>query len=126
MISAEAISNTPKKSKKSAHAEKGKFELDCSLCTNESLFSTSELKDFLLARMNLRDKPGKIDRYAQINTTDNTVEVEYKCFISKRYVKYLGRKFLRIKKLNSWVRIIASSKTGYKFVFYNVDKDNEE
>lgn len=100
-------------------------ELDCTNCTNESLFEISDLKNFYLERIKVKGCTGQLGKNITIDVSGSTLKITYKKFISKRYMKFLGRKFLRLKKLNSWVRLVANSKTGYKFSFYNIDKNEE-
>lgn len=102
------------------------IQLDCSLCTAESLFDTKDLTNYLLSNIKVKGKKGQLGKNIKVDCTADNVTVEYKRFMTKRYVKYLGKKFLRSKKLNSWVRLVSTSKTGYRFSYYNVDKGNEE
>ncbi|ELA46863.1 hypothetical protein VCUG_01637 [Vavraia culicis subsp. floridensis] len=104
----------------------GVIQLDCSLCTAESLFDTKDLTNYLQSNIKVKGKKGQLGKNIKVDCTADNVTVEYKRFMTKRYVKYLGKKFLRSKKLNSWVRLVSTSKTGYRFSYYNVDKGNEE
>lgn len=103
-----------------------KVILDCTNCTNESLFDIQELKDFYLNRIKVKGQVNQLGKNISVNIDGNSIIIEYSKFICKRYMKFLGRKFLRAKKLNSWVRLVAFSKEGYRFAFYNIDKENEE
>jgi large subunit ribosomal protein L22e len=40
--------------------------------------------------------------------------------ISKRYLKYLTKKFLKKNTLRDWIRVVASSKDSYQLRFYNI------
>ena len=39
---------------------------------------------------------------------------------SKRYLKYLTKKFLKKNTLRDWIRVVASSKDVYQLRFYNI------
>jgi len=41
--------------------------------------------------------------------------------LSKRYLKYLTKKFLKKNSLRDWIRVVASSKDVYQLRFYNVE-----
>lgn len=45
---------------------------------------------------------------------------------SKRYLKYLTKKFMKKHQLKDWLRVVASSKENYEIRFYNVQQKNEE
>lgn len=100
--------------------------LDCTNCTNESLFDISELKTFYQDRIKIKGQTNQLGRNVRLEILGNILKIHYTRFICKRYMKYLGKKFLRAKKLNSWVRLIADSKDGYKFTFFNIDKSAGE
>ena len=40
--------------------------------------------------------------------------------ISKRYLKYLTKKFLKKNQLRDWIRVVAASKDSYQLRFYNI------
>lgn len=46
--------------------------------------------------------------------------------ISKRYLKYLTKKFLKKNQLRDWIRVVASSKDSYQLRFYNIQTDGDE
>jgi len=45
---------------------------------------------------------------------------------SKRYLKYLTKKFLKKNSLRDWIRVVASSKDNYQLRFYNIAGAGEE
>lgn len=45
---------------------------------------------------------------------------------SKRYLKYLTKKFLKKNQLRDWLRVVATDKNTYELRFFNVDYDAEQ
>jgi large subunit ribosomal protein L22e len=45
---------------------------------------------------------------------------------SKRYLKYLTKKFLKKNQLRDWIRVVATSKDNYSLKFYNITTAEEE
>jgi len=45
---------------------------------------------------------------------------------SKRYLKYLTKKFLKKNSLRDYLRVVASGKDSYQLSFYNIEADDEE
>ena len=48
---------------------------------------------------------------------------------SKRYLKYLSKKYLKKQQLRDWLHVIASSKTAYELRYFNIheqDADEDE
>lgn len=100
--------------------------LDCTNCTNESLFDIADLKAFYQDRIKIKGQTNQLGKNVRLEISGNYLKIHYTRFICKRYMKYLGKKFLRAKKLNSWVRLVANTKDGYKFSFFNIEKGAEE
>ena len=51
---------------------------------------------------------------------DTNLTVTSNIPISKRYLKYLTKKFLKKNTLRDWIRVVASSKDAYQLRFYNI------
>ena len=45
---------------------------------------------------------------------------------SKRYVKYLAKKFLKKNQLRDWIRVVSSGKASYELRYFNISQDDEE
>ncbi|CAI5787734.1 60S ribosomal protein L22 isoform X2 [Podarcis lilfordi] len=44
---------------------------------------------------------------------------------SKRYLKYLTKKYLK-KNLHDWLRMVANSKESYELRYFQINQDEEE
>ena len=53
------------------------------------------------------------------------VFVEAEAPFSKRYLKYLSKKYLKKQQLRDYLHLIASNKTTYELRYFNVH-DNED
>lgn len=45
---------------------------------------------------------------------------------SKRYLKYLTKKYLKRSQLRDWLRVVATSQNGFQIRFYNVSAAEED
>lgn len=47
---------------------------------------------------------------------------------SKRYLKYLSKRYLKKNNLRDWLRVVASSKDTYELRYFNINAgdDNED
>lgn len=48
---------------------------------------------------------------------------------SKRYLKYLTKKYLKKNNLRDWLRVVAAAKDGFELRYYqinNVDDDDDD
>jgi len=74
-------------------------------------------------RIKVEGKAGQLGdnvKIARDGTTKLTVTSSIP--LSKRYLKYLTKKFLKKNSLRDWIRVVASSKDTYELRFYsNID-----
>ncbi|EJW76940.1 60S ribosomal protein L22, partial [Wuchereria bancrofti] len=45
---------------------------------------------------------------------------------SKRYLKYLTKKYLKRSSLRDWLRVVASSKDTYELRYFRINQDDED
>ena len=72
------------------------------------------------------------------NKAGNTKEVEVKvegtkvvvstssAKLTKKYIKYLTKKFLKRNNLRDWLRIVSNKTDGFTLEFFAVDQDEED
>lgn len=51
---------------------------------------------------------------------DVSITVTSQVAFSKRYLKYLTKKFLKKNSLRDWIRVVATTKDNYQLRFYNI------
>ena len=45
---------------------------------------------------------------------------------SKRYLKYLTKKFLKKQLLRDWLRVVATKKNEYELRYYSISEEDDE
>lgn len=55
-----------------------------------------------------------------------TITVGSTTAFAKRYIKYLTKKFLKKNQIRDFMRVVASSKTGYELRYFNIAGPEEE
>ena len=45
---------------------------------------------------------------------------------SKRYLKFLTKKYLKKNNLRDWLRVVASAKDAYELRYFQINNDEEE
>jgi large subunit ribosomal protein L22e len=46
--------------------------------------------------------------------------------LSKRYLKYLTKKYLKRNSLRDWLRVVASGKDTYELRYFQIQNDEDE
>jgi large subunit ribosomal protein L22e len=77
--------------------------------------------------MKVDGKVGQLGDNVKITRdASNKIIVTSSVPFSKRYLKYLTKKFLKKNTLRDWIRVVASSKDVYQLRFYNIARDGDD
>ncbi|KAH6917259.1 ribosomal protein L22e [Coprinopsis sp. MPI-PUGE-AT-0042] len=111
-------------------ATKHKFVIDYSKPAADGVFDGADFEKFLHDRIKVEGKAGQLGENVKIARDGNTkITITANIPFSKRYLKYLTKKFLKKNSLRDWIRVVATSKDNYALKFYNIatgDDDEED
>ena len=71
---------------------------------------------------------GALGEAVSVSSDKTKVTVTSEVAMSKRYMKYLTKKYLKKHNVRDWLRVIASNKERnvYELRYFNIADDNEE
>merc|ERR1712007_336625 len=108
------MARTDKSKSKAAKKIVLHFSIDCSIPVKDGILDPAAFEKFL------KDKI-KVAR----NNTQITVDAVAP--FSKRYLKYLTKKFLKRQKLRDYIRVVANDKNSYELKYFTIgDEESEE
>ncbi|PCH33518.1 ribosomal protein L22e [Wolfiporia cocos MD-104 SS10] len=116
----------PKAASGKAAAAKHKFVLDYSRPADDGVFDGAAFEKYLHDRIKVEGKTGQLGDNVKITRDGNKLTVTSNIPFSKRYLKYLTKKFLKKNTLRDWIRVVASSKDSYALKFYNIQNAGDE
>lgn len=114
-----------KKSKKAAVVNQ-KFTIDCTEPAADEIFDIASFEKFLQDRIKIAGKTGVLGETVSITKDGSVLTISSKTHYSKRYFKYLTKKFLKKQLLRDYIRVIARTKGGYYLSYFNFNQDQEE
>ncbi|KND00762.1 uncharacterized protein SPPG_03875 [Spizellomyces punctatus DAOM BR117] len=107
-----------------------KYTIDCSSPANDGIFDTASFEKFLHDRVKVNGRTGNLGDSITITRGGSgtiTVTASPSIQFSKRYIKYLTKKFLKKHQLRDWVRVISVARTAYELRYFNIaEADNNE
>jgi large subunit ribosomal protein L22e len=112
--------------KKSSKKTTQKFTIDCSEPAADDIFDIAAFEKFLHDRIKIAGKTGVLGDAITITRDASQLTVTSKIHISKRYLKYLTKKFLKKQLLRDYIRVIARTKNGYFLRYFNFHNEEEE
>ncbi|KAG0338446.1 hypothetical protein BG000_003949 [Podila horticola] len=112
-----------KATKKVSH----KFTIDCSGPAGDKIFDAAAFEKFLHDRIKIEGRTGGLaDKVTIVRADDAKITVTANQEFSKRYLKYLTKKFLKKHQLRDWLRVIASDKGTYELRYFNIANQDED
>ena len=102
-----------------------RFTIDCTHPVEDGILDMAGFERFLLERIKINGKTGQLNGQVTVETNKQKIILNSEIPFSKRYLKYLTKKFLKKNNLRDWLRVIANTKDSYELRYFNIDQDEE-
>ena len=103
-----------------------KFTIDCTKPVEDKVFSTSAFADFLKQKVKVNGKTGNLSTDVNVASDAKGVTVSSSVPLSKRYLKYLTKKYLKKHSLREFLYVVASNKDSYQIRYFNIQQEGDE
>merc|ERR1712010_35737 len=104
-----APTNKSKKSKNNTR----KFTINCAAPVDDGILDIASFSQYLL-------------EHVKVEAAKSNLLVNSEIALSKRYLKYLTKRYLKKNNLREWLRVVAEDKTSYTLKYFNINNDDEE
>ena len=112
--------------KKAAKAKPSTFVIDCSKPVDDKILELAAFEKYLADRIKVAGKAGALGDAVKVSKDRTKITVVAEGAFSKRYLKYLTKKFLKKKEIRDWLHVIASNASTYELRYFNINQDEEE
>jgi large subunit ribosomal protein L22e len=102
------------------------FSIDCSKPVEDKVFNTSNFAEFLRARIKIGGRVGHLGENVKVFSDDKKITVKADLAFSKRYLKYLTKKYLKKHSLREFLYVVASSKSAYQIKYFNIQQEGAD
>ncbi|KAK6321488.1 hypothetical protein J4Q44_G00084640 [Coregonus suidteri] len=104
-----------------------KFTLDCTHPVEDGIMDAANFEQFLQERIKVNGKAGNLGGgVVSIERSKSKISVNSEVPFSKRYLKYLTKKYLKKNNLRDWLRVVANTKESYELRYFQINQDEEE
>mmetsp|Transcript_3479 Transcript_3479/g.4152 ORF Transcript_3479/g.4152 Transcript_3479/m.4152 type:complete len:118 (+) Transcript_3479:301-654(+) len=103
-----------------------KYTIDCSIPVSDQVLDPASFEKFLHDRIKVDGKVGVLGDKVKIIREDKNIVVHAEAPFSKRYLKYLTKKYLKKQLLRDYLHVIAPNKTSYQLRYFDIQGDEEE
>lgn len=115
-----------KKGKATEAARKGTFKLDLSNPISDGVIEGAEFVDFLKKNIKVKGRKENLGDAVAVKLADTKIQVQATMPFSKRYIKYLSKKYLKKQDLRDYLHIVATEKDTYTIKFFEVPNEEAE
>ncbi|KAL7005012.1 hypothetical protein EMMF5_005376, partial [Cystobasidiomycetes sp. EMM_F5] len=101
-----------------------KVYVDFSAPANDAVFDGDAYVQYLKEHIKVDNKAGNLgDKITVTKEGDGKVLVTATGAFSKRYVKYLTKRFLKKNSMRDWLRVVATKKDSFTLRYFNVSTE---
>ncbi|XP_054979454.1 60S ribosomal protein L22-like 1 [Sorex araneus] len=102
-----------------------KFNLDLRHPVEDGIFDSGNFEQFLREKVKVNGKTGNLGNVVHIERLKSNITAVSEKQFSKRYLKYLTKKYLKKNNLRDWVRVVASDKETYELHYFQMSQDED-
>ena len=100
-----------------------KYQINCKLVVEDKVIVLTDFENFLKQRIKVDGKPGNLGSSVTVSRDSQNVIVQSSIPFSKRYLKYLTKKYLKKQDLKEYLRVVATAKNQYEIRYFNIQGD---
>jgi large subunit ribosomal protein L22e len=83
-------------------------------------------ENYLHDRVKVNGKTGALGDLVQVKRDGSKITISSKTVhYSKRYLKYLAKKYLKKNQLRDWIRVVSANPETYELRYFNISQDDE-
>lgn len=76
--------------------------------------------------MKVQGKTGNLGHNVHFERLKMKVFVNSDIHFSKRYLKYLTKKYLKKNSLRDWIRVVANDKESYELRYFRISSNDDD
>merc|ERR1712170_271086 len=118
--------NKPASAKKGKKKTVLKFTVDCTHPVEDGIMDCASFEKFLHERVKVNGKTNNFGNNVTIERQKSKVVVQSDIPFSKRYLKYMTKKYLKKNNLRDWLRVVASTKDAYELRYFQITNEEDE
>ncbi|KAL3997368.1 60S ribosomal protein L22 [Acanthocheilonema viteae] len=115
------------KTKKKKKKQTVKYHIECKNPVEDGIMNVNDFGTFLNERIKVNGKVGTMAANGvRLEVAKTKLTLTSEVPFSKRYLKYLTKKYLKRNSLRDWLRVVASSKDTYELRYFQINQDDED
>jgi large subunit ribosomal protein L22e len=83
----------------------------------------NDFESYLKQKVKVDGKAGNLGNAVSINKDGSNIVVNATIAFSKRYLKYLTKKYLKKQDLKEYLRVVSTNKNQYELRYFNIQSE---
>jgi large subunit ribosomal protein L22e len=115
----------PTKTKKGSKAQTVKFVVDCMAPVEDQVLDVASFEKFFRDHIKINGKAGALGDAVVLTREKTKIIVTAQLPFSKRYLKYLTKKYLKKQQLRDYLRVVANNqqKNTYELKYFKINAE---
>merc|ERR1712072_204579 len=103
-----------------------RFAIDCSHPVEDGIMNCGDFETYLKERIKVAGKTQNFGKDVALAKEKNKIVLTSSVPFSKRYLKYLTKKYLKKNNLRDWLRVVASAKDAYELRYFQINNEEDD
>ncbi|PVD36978.1 hypothetical protein C0Q70_03971 [Pomacea canaliculata] len=103
-----------------------RYMIDCTHPVEDGIMDVANFEKYLHERIKVEGKTNNFGTAVALERNKNKITLTSEIPFSKRYLKYLTKKYLKKNNLRDWLRVVASTKEAFELRYFQINQDEEE
>ena len=100
-----------------------KFLINCKLPIEDNVIVLNDFESFLKQKIKVDGKAGNLGNAVSVSKENQNIVLQATIPFSKRYLKYLTKKYLKKQDLKEYLRVVSTNKNQYELRYFNIQSD---
>ncbi|KYN99306.1 60S ribosomal protein L22, putative [Plasmodium reichenowi] len=110
-----------KKQKMNKSTKGIKYVLDCTKPVKDTILDISGLEQFFKDKIKVDKKTNNLKNKVVVTSDEYKIYITVHIPFSKRYIKYLAKKYIKMHQIRDFLRVIAKGKLAYEFKYFQLN-----
>lgn len=105
-----------------------KFHIDCRQPVEDGIMNAADFETFLQQRIKVNGKTNNFSNQVTLERNKHKITLNADIPFSKRYLKYLTKKYLKKNNLRDWLRVVAppTAKDMYELRYFQINNEEDD
>ncbi|EDV56766.1 60S ribosomal protein L22 [Drosophila erecta] len=104
-----------------------RFVIDCACVAEDLILDIADFEKYLRTHIKIKNKVNQLkDQVTFERVKNSSLVIHSAVHFSKRYFKYLAKRYLKKHSLRDWVRVVSTAKDTFAMSYFKIQADDDD